>query len=461
LIEKYKDIFAEEINELGRTNVTKHEIEIEEGTKPIKQQYYKTGPDEDKFIKEEIGRLLENGIIRRSKSAWASPVVLVKKKDGKIRFCVDYRKLNSVTKSDAHPIPRIDDMLDALGGSQWFTTLDLASGYWQVEMEANSQDKTAFTTKHGIYEFTIMPFRLTNAPATFQRLMNEVLSDMLNNGVVVYLDDINVYSKTFEEHLEKLEEVFRRLKDAGLKLKPSKCFFAEPELAFLGHIISREGILPDPGKIDKVKNFPRPTTRTEIRSFIGLASYYRKFIPKFSEIARPMNQLVKKDEPFKWTEAQEKAFNTLKEILVTQPILRYPDFEKTFYLMTDGSKDGLGAVLSQLDENGKEYVVAYASRSLQGAQKNYSATELELLAAVWAIEHFYHYLCYRHFILLTDHSAMAYLRKNPIKVQKGRLAKWALRTQSYNFTVQYRAGKLNTNADALSRIKWMKDYTNK
>jgi hypothetical protein len=376
----------------------------------------------------------------------------VKKKGNKLRFCVDYRKLNSVTKKDAYPIPRIDDMLNKLGGSEWFTTLDLASGYWQVEMDPDSQNKTAFTTEFGIYEFTIMPFGLTNAPATFQRLMNEVLKGLTNNGVMVYLDDINIHTKTFEEHLEKLEEVFKRIKVAGLKIKPSKCQFAKPELAFLGHVINREGILPDPEKIEKVKNFPRPKTVTNIRSFLGLASYYRKFIENFSRIAKPMNHLVKKKVPFVWTQEQEDAFNTLKQALISEPILQYPDFNKTFYLMTDGSAKGYGAVLSQLDENGKERVIAYASKSTVGAQKNYSATELEIGAALWAMQHFNYYLGYSHFELWTDHTAMTYIKNNKVDEIKGKIARWALKIQQFDFTIKYRAGKGNTNANALSRL---------
>jgi len=452
LIDKYKDIFAEEINQLGRTNITRHKIELEDGIRPIKQQYYKTNPIASKFIQDEIGKLLENGIIKPSKSPWTSPVVLVKKKDGKTRFCVDYRKLNSVTKKDAYPIPQINNMLNELGGAQWFTTLDLASGYWQVEMDPESQEKTAFTTKYGTYEFTIMPFGLTNAPATFQRLMNEMLNDMLNNGVMVYLDDINIYTKTFEEHLKKLEEVFKRIRVAGLKIKPSKCHFAQQEITFLGHIVNKNGILPDPEKIEKVKNFPRPTTVTQIRSFLGLASYYRKFIKDFSVIAKPINQLVKKEIPFIWTEKQEEAFKILKQALISHPILRYPDFNKTFYLMTDGSAKGFGAVLAQKDENGKDFVIEFASQSIGDTRKNYNATELELAAAIWAMEKFHYYLGYSHFILITDHSAMVYLKNNPIKELKGRLAKWSLRIQPFNFTIQHRAGKKNTNADVLSRL---------
>jgi hypothetical protein len=452
LIKQYEEIFAEEIHQLGRTNIIRHGIEIEENVKPIRQQYYRTNLANQKYIEEEIQRLLKDGIIKKSYSPWTSPVVLVKKKDGKLRFCVDYRKLNNVTKKDAHPIPQIDDMLGTLGEAQWFTTLDLASGYWQVEMEPKDQQKIAFVSKQGIYEFTIMPFGLTNAPATFQRLMNTVLNGMINNGVMVYLDDIIIYSKTFEEHLEKLEEVFRRIKVAGLKIKPSKCEFLETEFTFLGHVVGKDGIKPDPKKIEKVKDFPRPTTVTKIRSFLGLASYYRKFIKNFAQIARPMNQLIKKNEPFIWTEKQEEAFKILKQALITAPILRHPDFNRTFYLMTDGSAKGFGAVLAQIDDEGKEYVVSYASQSIGGPKKNYNPTELELNAAVWAIEKFHYYLGYKHFVLLTDHIAMQYLKKNNIKETKSRIAKWIVKVLPFDFEIRYRPGKINTNADTLSRL---------
>jgi hypothetical protein len=448
LMSRNKDLFANDVSSLGRTNITQHQIDVGDA-KPIKQRFYRTHPDEDQFIKEELDRMLKKGLIKRSKSPWASPVVLVKKKNGKLRFCVDYRKLNTETRKDAYPIPRIEDMLDALRDAKWFTTLDLASGYWQVEMDPKDQDKTAFITKQGTYEFTVMPFGLTNAPATFQRLMDQVLNDMLYQGVIVYLDDINIYAKTFDEHLEKLEKVFQRLRAAGLKLGPDKCHFLQPKLEFLGHIVSEEGIMADPAKIEKVKNFPRPTTRTKVRSFLGLASYYRKFIKDFSTIAQPLNQLLRKDSELEWTEKCQQSFDALKNRLITEPILSYPDFQQTFYLTTDGSAQGLGAVLSQRNDKGHERVIAYASKSLVGAQKQYGATELECLAVIWAIEHFYSYVGFKHFVLITDHSALKWLYSS---VPKGRLARWILRLQPYDFEVQHKPGKENTNADALSRL---------
>ena len=340
-------------------------------------------------------------------------------------------------------------MLGAMQGAKWFTTLDLASGYWQVEMDPSDQEKTAFIVQQGTYEFTVMPFGLTNAPATFQRLMNQVFNGMLYKGVIVYLDDINIYSKTFDEHLDKLQEVLQRLRAAGLKLGPDKCHFLQRQIEFLGHVVNDQGIATDPAKIEKVQNFPRPKDVTTVRSFLGLASYYRKFIQDFSRIARPLYQLTKKDVLFKWKKEQQQSFEILKEKLTTSPVLAHPDFDKLFYLLTDGSSEGLGAVLTQLNEKGQEQVIAYASKSLQGAQKNYAATELECLAVVWAVELFHHYLGVKPFIIITDHSALTWLHTSAMK---GRRARWILRLQPYNFEIKHRPGKDNANADALSRL---------
>src|SRR6266480_3603279 len=376
LFEEFRDIFAWSPEQLGRTDRVHHPIDVGDA-KPIRQRWYRTSRPERAYIEEELQRMLQQGIIEKSRSSWASLVVLVKKKNGKLRFCVDYRQLNAVTKKDSYPIPRIDDMLDSLGNSAWFSSLDLASGYWQVEMHPDDKEKTAFITQFGTYQFLVMPFGLCNAPATFQQLMNDVFKEILWDFVVVYLNDLNVHSKTFDQHIDHLRSVFGRLREAGLKLNPEKCFFGKQELSFLGYVIGKNGIHTDPSKIEKVQNFPVPRTLTQLRGFLGLASYYRRFIKGFSTIANPLNKLLKKNIPYNWTEAQQAAFDHLKQCLVTAPILIYPDFEEEFLLYTDASTFGLGAILAQVDKEGNDRVVVYASRTLSAPEKNYSATELE------------------------------------------------------------------------------------
>ena len=394
--------------------------------------------------------MLDTKLIRPSSSPWTSPVVLVRKKNGKLRFCVDYRKLNGITKKDAYPLPRIDDMLNTLKGSKWFSTLDLASGYWQVAMHPRDREKTAFVTRYGIYEFNVMPFGLCNAPATFQRLMDRVYQDIAWKFVVVYLDDTIIYSKSFDEHLEHLRETFIRIRQAGLKLNLEKCNFWMQSLPFLGHIVTSIGIAPDPQKIEAVQKIQPPKTVTQLRSFLGLVGYYRQFIRDFSKIAQPLNQLLCKDISYKWDEPQQEAFEELKQRLVTAPILKYPDFDKFFILATDASYHGFGATLSQLDRDRKEHPVAYASKSLTKGEVNYGATELECAAIVWAIEHFHKYLGTAKFVLVTDHSALKWLQTTE---PKGRLGRWILKLQPYNFEIVHKPGRIHSNVDALSRLQ--------
>jgi hypothetical protein len=476
LIERNQDIFVKGKYEVGRTNVTKHGIDVGE-TKPIKQRARKLSQKEREIEREHIEDMLKKGIIRKSKSPWSSPVVFVPKKGGEIRFCVDYRKLNDVTKKDNHPLPKIDEMLDKFEGSKWFTSIDLASAYWQVEMEEKDIEKTAFITSEGLYENLVMPFGLCNAPATFQRLMHEVLGNLIYTKAPVYLDDIIIHSKTFEQHLQDIEEVFGKLRDARLKSKEGKCEFCAEEIKFLGHVIGKEGRKVDPDKIEKVKNYPRPENISQLRGFLGLASYYRKFIRDFSEKAKPLTELLEgtrrgkkkgkmekerikeiKNEEFikQWGERQEKSFKLMKKALTETPVLIHPDFRKDFTLYTDASGFALGAVLEQIGEDGNSHPVAYGSKTLSKAERNYSTTELECYAVVWGIEKFHHYLYGRKFKVITDHQALIWLRKNENSC-KGRRARWVLRLQVYDFDIIYKEGRKHKNADALSRIKDERD----
>jgi RNase H-like domain found in reverse transcriptase/Reverse transcriptase (RNA-dependent DNA polymerase) len=360
--------------------------------------------------------------------------------------------------------------------------MDMASGYWQIEMDERDIEKTAFITHEGLYEWVVMPFGLTNAPATFQRTMQLVLGELFYTIAPVYIDDIIVHSVTFDEHIRDLEKVFERIRKANLKLGPEKCKFCQSKIKFLGHMVGQDGIETDPKTIEKVRNYPRPVNITQLRGFLGLAKYYRKFIKDFAKIARPLNDLTKgvKSKPLEirdgikmkrkklpieknmenkefmnnWGEKQEEAFILLKEKLITAPILIYPDFEKEFILYTDASKIALGAVLHQIGNDGKEHVVAYENKTLNSAEQNYSTTELECLAVVWAIEKFDYYIEGKKFKVITDHIALKWLFNKAIP--KGRIGRWIARLQPYicNMEIIHKSGKSHTNADALSRVKY-------
>jgi len=353
-----------------------------------------------------------------------------------------------VTRKDSYPLPRIDDALDALNGTKFFSCMDLMSGYWQVEMEPESREHTAFITYGGLYEFLVVPFGLTGAPSTYQRLMECVLRNLTYKICLIYLDDILVYSKTFEDHLGHLRQVFDRLRHANLKLKPSKCKFACPKVKYLGHVVSPEGIAPDDDKISAVRDFPRPHNVKTVRSFLGLANYYRRFIKDFAKLASPLNQLLRKDNKFVWTDDCEQAFKALKNALVTAPILAFPDFKETFHLYTDASNEGIGVTLGQM-QNGREVAIAFAGRDLNTAERNYSTTEREALAVIFGIKKFEPYLYGRKFILHTDHHSLKWLMS--ISDPSGKLARWSLLVQQYDFEIQHRPGAAHGNADALSR----------
>ena len=432
---------------LGRTDIVKHHIETTDPT-PIKQKARRFPihqRDEGNNIVEEM---LSADVIEPSYSPWSSPVVLVRKKDGSTRFCIDYRKLNAVSIKDSYPLPRIDDSLDALAGAKCFSTLDLASGYWQVGMTEEAKQKSAFVTQGGLYQFKVMPFGLCNAPSTFERLMEQVLAGLQWQICLVYLDDIIVYSRDFTEHVERLEIILKRISAAGLKLKPKKCHFFCKKVIYLGHEVSAEGIATDPEKVKAVQDWGIPRNLTDVRSFLGLCSYYRRFIPQFSTIAKPLTKLTEKDQGFRWGEEQEAAWATLKQKLLTSPVLAYPDPQVEFILDTDASAYGIGAVLSQV-QDGQERVIAYGSRSLTKEERRYCVTRKELLAIVYFLKYFRHYLYGRKFTVRTDHGALRWLTN--FKDPQGQVARWLEVLGTYTFDIQHRPGLRHGNADALSR----------
>ena len=448
---EYIDLFAAKGMPLGRTSLIEHHIETGDA-KPIKTPTRRFGPFYRKIVTEQVQSMLQQGVIQPSQSAWNLPLVLVKKPDGSYRCCEDARLLNEVTQKDAYPLPHISDCLDALVGASLFCSMDLNSGFWQIALESSSRAKTAFSTPDGgHYEFTVLPFGLCNAPATFERLIELVLRGLTWNQCLAFLDDIIVFGKDFDETLVRLKAVFGRLKRANLRLKPSKCHFFQKEVRFLGHCVSQSGVRPDERKIQAVKDWPTPRRLKDVRSFLGLASYYRRFIRSFSTVAAPMTALTEKNKPFVWDEACEQSFNQLKQALIQSPILDYPspDLSCQFILDCDASEVGIGACLSQVIE-GEEKVVAYASKTLSGPQRRYCVTFRELLSVITFTRHFRHYLLGRKFVIRTDHSSLRWL-SNFRDLDENMLSRWITRLSEYDYTIVHRRGKSHGNADALSR----------
>ena len=446
---------------MGKCNIIKHAIKITD-PQPFKECYRRIPPHLYEEVKAHLQEMVEVGAIRKSFSPWASAVVLVRKKDGGLRFCIDLRKLNNRTIKDGYSLPRIEETLDCLHGAVWFSTLDLKSGYWQVELEEEAKPLTAFTVGPlGFWECEHMPFGLTNAPATFQRLMESCLGELHLNWCIIYLDDIIVFSRTPEEHIHRLRAVFEKLKAAGLKLKPSKCDFFKKEIKYLGHVVSEQGVSTDPDKIKAVTEWPQPTTVTEVRSFLGFVSYYRRFIPNFSKVAKPLNQLLqnlegspsqKKKFKVHWGPEQQEAFEALPRLCTESPVLAYADFKAPFILHTDAIGEGLGAVLYQVQE-GRQRVIAYASRSLSKSEKNYPVHKLEFLALKWAItDKFHEYLYGSQFQVYTDNNPLTYVLTTAKLDATGH--RWVAALSNYTFSIIYKPGKGHKDADALSCIKW-------
>ncbi len=428
-----------------------HKIEVEPGTVPVRSKPYRLSPLKEAAARENVALLIKNGLIRPSNSPWASPIVLVPKAGapGKLRMVIDYRKLNSKTKKDAYPIPRIDECLALCRNAKWITTIDVKDAYHHIPMEESSKQFTAFLTPGGLHEWQVLPLGLCNAPATFQRHVDTVMRPFIGKSVAAYFDDVIVYSKgTLQEHIDQVVAVLARLKEAKLQAKPEKCHFAMKKAKILGHLVQEGTIRPDPDKISGITHFPLPQNVSHLRSFLGLANYYRDFIRNYTKIVSPLYELTRKNTPFEWSHSRMVAFQAIKDALTSAPCLYPADQNKPFILQTDASGEGLAAILVQPHDDG-EHPVAFKSRRLTKAEKNYSATEQECLAVVWGVDEFDHHLSDCHFTVVTDHSALKWLPLNHFANK--RLMRWALRLQELDFEVVHRPGKNNANADALSR----------
>lgn len=453
LLKKYSDIFYQEGQQLTFTNAIKHDIHTKDNI-PVFTKAYRIPEIHRKEVNSQIDNMLNQNIIRHSNSPWNSPIWIVPKKldnsgKPKWRLVIDYRKLNEKTIDDKFPIPNITDLLDKLGRCQYHSCLDMASGFHQVEISEDSIPKTAFSTETGHYEFRRMPFGLKNAPATFQRVMNYMLRGI--NNCAVYLDDIIVFSVSLDEHILTLSKIFDRLRSFNFKMQLDKTEFLKREIAYLGHIVTPEGIKPNPDKIKAIQAYPIPKTTKEIKGFLGLLGYYRRFIKDFAKITKPLTKCLKKGAKIDITDKQYKeCFEYCKTLLTNEPILQYPDFSKQFILTTDASNVAIGAVLSQIT-NDQDLPIAYASRTLNDTETHYSTIEKELLAIIWATKHFRPYLYGRKFKIYCDHKPLQWLYS--VQEPNSKLIRMRLKLEEFDYEIAYKKGKINKNADALSRIE--------
>ena len=445
---EFQDVIALRGDTLGSTDLIQHRIAVSKNVRPIYIPAYRVAYSQRDIIDQEVKKMEEQGIIEPTTSPWSFPLLVVPKKDKTNRIVVDFRRLNDLTQPDPYPMPSMKDLIATIGSKKIYTTIDLMQGFLQIPLEQESRPLTAFSTSHGRYQYCRMPFGLKSSPVTFVRLMDLVLGDLMNKGVSIYIDDLVIGSDSVEEHIRLIREVLKRLRKAGLKLKLEKCKFMQKKIDYLGHTLSDRGIEVNDLKVRSIKNYPTPKDKKQIKSFLGLSGFYRNFIKNYATVATPLTNLLKEDTPFVWTVEQQSAFEELKEKLSAPPVLAFPDFSQPFYIVTDASSIGLGACLMQL--YGTKYrPIAYYSRKLRPAERNYTVTDQESLAVVEALKHFC-FIVYGHKVtVFTDHYAVLELLKNPHT--SGRRARWFVTIQDYDVELRHIPGNKNSVADALSR----------
>ena len=448
---QYKDVFPKDLPAgLPPSRAVEHRIDIIPGSTPPSKPIFRMSPKELDELRKQLRELIDHGFIRPSQSPYGAPVLFVKKKDGSMRMCVDYRALNKISIKNKYPLPRVDELFDRLRGATYFSKIDLRSGYHQVRIREEDIEKTAFRTRYGHFEFLVLPFGLTNAPATFMHLMQSIFGPYLDEFVIVFLDDILIYSKSKEEHEQHVRKVLDKLRESKLYAKQNKCEFFRQKVLFLGHVVSASGVEMDRDKVKAVTNWPIPKDAHDVRSFLGLAGYYRRFVRDFSKIAAPLSDLIKQTQAFKWTDTEQQAFEQLKRAVVQAPVLILPNMSTPFVVTTDASGFAIGATLSQDQGRGLQ-PIAYMSRKMTPAQKNYPVHEQELLAVVSALQEWRHYLHGSKFTVVTDHHSLQHFQTQPHL--STRQARWAEFLAEFDFDITYRRGKENVVADALSR-RW-------
>ena len=447
IVEKYSDVF-------GKSDVLPaaklEPFSMKTHGPPIAQRPYRTALARREIVDKEIDKMLALKVIRPSRSSWASPITLVPKKDGSIRFCIDYRACNAVTERDQSPLPLIQDIFDQLQGAKWFSTLDLRSGYWQMPVAEDTIPKTAFTCHRGLFEWVRMPFGLANAPAAYQRAISKVLSPFIGKFVSVFIDDICIYSKTEKEHAEHLEAVFEKLREHNITVKREKCDFGKHEVELLGYRVSEEGIRAQPKKTEAIYNMPAPANVSNVRTFCGMTSYYRQLIPGYARIAEPLHNLTKKGVPWKWGTREQHAFQSLKDAITSDRVMVHPQIGKPYILYTDASNFCVGAVLCQEDEEGIERPIQYVSAQLSPAQKKWCTIEKEAFAVIFALKRLRAYLLGSQVTLYTDHKPLLSLFTKDLDNTK--IQRWAVMIAEYGVRIKYRPGQNNVRADMLSRI---------